>query len=190
MSFLVCPDLAKITSCTRMSQIQQWIPAWSKPDDDDDDVFPAMLNEKPIYCVSHKFSDTQTRWFTSEKEACVILIYHFGNWTIICITPGLWFGVTTRHWSISWKLQWKIEWVLLGAFEVSRYYCQKEYIPGNQNTCCEDLWWAPATGRQRRCRNPWKHFKGKTLTLTLVTQRSTLSLMWEKPTYRLNHKSN
>ena len=44
----------------------------TQPCDGDPDPDPCVRNEKPIYYLSHKLSDTQTRWSTIEKEAYAI----------------------------------------------------------------------------------------------------------------------
>ena len=41
----------------------------TQPADGEEEVIPGIRNEKPIYYLSHKLSDTQRRWSTIEKEA-------------------------------------------------------------------------------------------------------------------------
>ena len=44
----------------------------TQPCDDDNSADSCIRNEKPIYYLSHKLSDTQTRWSIIEKEAFTI----------------------------------------------------------------------------------------------------------------------
>ena len=46
----------------------------TQPADERDEIFPGIRNEKPIYYLSQKLSDTQRIWSTIEKEAFAIYV--------------------------------------------------------------------------------------------------------------------
>ena len=44
----------------------------TQPNDENDKFFPNVPNEKSLFFLSHKLSDTQRRWSVIEKEAYAI----------------------------------------------------------------------------------------------------------------------
>ena len=72
--YILYTDASNDCICTCLTQ----------PCDDASDNKTNVKNEKPIYYLYHKLSDTQTRWSTVEKEAFAIHFY-YKSLTITCI---------------------------------------------------------------------------------------------------------
>ena len=118
------------------SAIGAWLVQAS--DDKEGEVIPGVPNEKPIYYLSHKLSDTQTRWSTVEKEAFAI---HFALQTLDHYLHNSRFVIRTDHKPLKCLLEapMKNEKIQLWALGFSGYNCQIEYIPGTHIPACADL---------------------------------------------------
>lgn len=107
-------------------------------DNDDDEVIPGVRNEKPLYYLSHKLRDTQTRWSTVEKEAFAI---HFALQKLYEYLHNAKFSIRTDHKPLKYLLDapMKNKKIQLWALSIAGYNCQIEYIPGTENTCADLL---------------------------------------------------
>ena len=65
---------------------------------------PFVRNEKPIYYLSHRLSDTQTRWFTIEKKAFAI---YFALQKLHHYLHGAEFTIRTDHGPLQYILEGK-----------------------------------------------------------------------------------
>ena len=101
-------------------------------------LLPGIKNEKPIYYLSHKLSDTQTRWSTVEKEAYAI---HFALQKLDHYLHNAKFVIKTDHKPLKYLLEapMKNKKIQLWALGIAGYNCQIEYIPGTENTCADLL---------------------------------------------------
>ena len=88
--------------------------------------------------LSHKLSDTQTRWSTVEKEAFAI---HFALQKLDHYLHNSRFVIRTDHKPLKYLLEAPIKnkKIQLWALGISGNNCQIEYIPGTQNTCADLL---------------------------------------------------
>ena len=95
-------------------------------------------NEKPIYYLSHKLSDTQTRWSTIEKEAFAI---HFSLQKLDHYLHNAEFVIKTDHKPLKYLLDSPMQnkKVQLWALGISGYNCRIEYIKGTDNSCADLL---------------------------------------------------
>ena len=99
--------------------------------------------ELPIYFISHKLSDTQTRWSTIEKEAYAI--FYAVN-KLHYLLFGAQFTIKTDHQPLIYLLKApsnnrKIQnWML----QLAAYNCKIEHIKGTDNTIADMLSRAPA----------------------------------------------
>ncbi|MCG8033371.1 MAG: DDE-type integrase/transposase/recombinase [Candidatus Thiodiazotropha taylori] len=106
-----------------------------------DDVLgsdPCERNERPIYYLSHKLSDTQTRWSTIEKEAFAI---HFALQKLDHYLHNAEFVIKTDHKPLKYLLDSPIQnkKIQLWALGISGYNCRIEYIKGTDNSCADLL---------------------------------------------------
>lgn len=88
--------------------------------------------------LSHKLSDTQTRWSTVEKEA---FAFHFALQKLDYYLHNSRFVIRTDHKPLKYLLEAPIKnkKIQLWALGISGNNCQIEYIPGTQNTCADLL---------------------------------------------------
>jgi hypothetical protein len=105
---------------------------------------PGIRNERPICYLSHKLSDTQTRWSTVEKEAFAI---HFALQKFDPYLHNAKFVIRTDHKPLKHLLDapMKNKKIHLWALSIAGYNCQIEYIPGTENTCADLLSRTPQT---------------------------------------------
>ena len=101
-------------------------------------------NEKPIYYLSHKLSDTQTRWSTIEKEAFAI---HFSLQKLDHYLHGAEFVIRTDHKPLKYYLDTPVQnkKIQLWALGIAGYNCKIEYIKGTDNSCADLLSRIPQT---------------------------------------------
>lgn len=113
-------------------------------DDDDQEIIPGIRREKPLYYLSHKLSDTQTRWSTVEKEAFAI---HFALQKLDHYLHNAKFVIRTDHKPLKYLLDapMKNKKIQLWALGIAGYNCTIEYIPGTENTCADLLSRTPTT---------------------------------------------
>ena len=109
---------------------------------DESNHIPNVVNEKPIYYLSHKLSDTQTRWSTIEKEAFAI------KWALEKLDHYLHnakFVIKTDHKPLKYILNSPLnnKKIQMWAMSIMGYNCTVEYITGRENTCSDLLSRAP-----------------------------------------------
>jgi hypothetical protein len=94
--------------------------------------------EKPIYFLSHKLSDTQCRWSTIEKEAFAI---HYALQKLDFYLHNAKFTIRTDHRPLRYLLESPMQnrKIQMWALSLSGYDCQIEYIPGPQNVLADLL---------------------------------------------------
>ena len=83
--------------------------------------------EVPIYYISHKLSDTQTRWSTIEKEGFAI---HFALQKLDFYLHDAKFTIKTDHKPLKYLLESPMQnkKIQMWALGISGYNCQIEYI--------------------------------------------------------------
>ena len=110
----------------------------TQPADGEEEVIPGIRNEKPIYYLSHKLSDTQRRWSTIEKEAFAI---HFALQKLDHYLHNAEFTIRTDHKPLKYLLESPMQnkKIQLWALSISGYNCKIEYIAGPENTCADLL---------------------------------------------------
>ena len=106
--------------------------------EDGEEVVPGIRNEKPIYYLSHKLSDTQTRWSTIEKEA---FAFHYALQKLEHYLHNAEFTIKTDHKSLKYipESSMQNKKIQHWALRLSGYNCKVEYIKGVQNTCADLL---------------------------------------------------
>ena len=116
----------------------------TQPIDGEDEVIPGIRNEKPIYYLSHRLSDTQCRWSTIEKEAFAI---HFALQKLDHYLHNAEFIIRTDHKPLKYLLESPMQnkKIQLWALGISGYNCKIEYIAGPENTCADLLSRLPST---------------------------------------------
>ena len=92
--------------------------------------------EKPIFFLSHRLSDTQTRWPTIEKEAYEI---HFALQKLDQYLHNAEFVIRTDHKPLKYLLEspMKNKKIQMWALNISCYNCTIDYIPGPQNVVAD-----------------------------------------------------
>ena len=110
----------------------------TQPADGEEEVIPGIRNEKPIYYLSHRLSDTQKRWSTIEKEAFAI---HFALQKLDHYLHNAEFTIRTDHKPLKYLLESPMQnkKIQLWALSISGYNCKIEYIAGPENTCADLL---------------------------------------------------
>ena len=110
----------------------------TQPCDDDNSADSCVRNEKPIYYLSHKLSDTQTRWSTIEKEAFAI---HFALQKLDHYLHNAEFTIRTDHKPLKYLLDSPMQnkQIQLCALGIAGYNCKIEYIKGTDNSCADLL---------------------------------------------------
>ncbi len=96
--------------------------------------------EKPIYFLSHRLSDTQTRWSTIEKEAYAI---YYSLQKLDHYLQNFEFVIKTDHKPLKYILDSPMQnkkiqlWAL--SMHVAGYNCRIEYIAGTDNSVADLL---------------------------------------------------
>ena len=111
----------------------------TQPCDDQDGSDPNFRNEKPIYYLSHRLSDTQTRWSTIEKEAYAI---HFALQKLDHYLHGAQFVIKTDHKPLKYLLDTpnlQNKKLQLWALGIAGYNTKIEYVKGSDNSCADLL---------------------------------------------------
>ena len=107
--------------------------------ENEDEWIPGIPNEKPIYFLSHKLSDSQIKSYsTSEKEAFAIhyalnkLHYYLHNAT---------FTIKTDHQPLKYlfSAEQKNRRIQAWSLTIGSYNCNIEYIKGTENVCADLL---------------------------------------------------
>ena len=99
--------------------------------------------ERPIYYLSHRLSETQTRWPVVERE-CFALIYSLEK--LNHYLQGAKFIVKTDHKPLKYLLtsEMKNRIFLMWALKIGAYDCKIEYLDGRKNTRADMLSRLPA----------------------------------------------
>lgn len=94
--------------------------------------------EKPIYLLSHKLSDTQTRWSTIEKEAYAI---HYALQKLNHYLHSATFTIYTDHRPLEHLLNSPIQnrKIQTWAMSMTGYNCSIQYLKGKENVCADLL---------------------------------------------------
>jgi len=110
----------------------------TQPCEDSGIEIPGTRNEKPLYFLSHKLSDSQTRWSTVEKEAFAI---HYALQKLDHYLHNSEFVIRTDHKPLKYLLESPMQnkKIQMWALSIAGYNCRIEYIPGPQNTCADLL---------------------------------------------------
>ena len=105
------------------------------------EIYDPKLNrtiEKPIHFLSHKLSDTQTRWATVEKEAFAI---HFALQKLHHYLYSSTFKIFTDHKPLERLLKspMKNKKIQLWALAIAGYNCEIVHLPGKDNVVADLL---------------------------------------------------
>ena len=94
--------------------------------------------EKPIYFLSHKLSQTQTRWSTIEKEGFAI---YYALQKLDHYLHNAKFTIKTDHKPLKYILDSPMQnkKIQLWALSIAGYNTQVEYIKGKENHCADLL---------------------------------------------------
>ena len=94
--------------------------------------------EKPVHFLSHKLSDTQTRWSTIEKEAYAI---HYALHKLHHYLYSASFDVYTDHKPLEYLLKSTIQnrKVQVWALKIAGYNCRIIHLPGKENVVADLL---------------------------------------------------
>ena len=94
--------------------------------------------EKPVYFLSHKLSDTQTRWSTIEREAYAI---HYSLQKLHHYLHGATFTIYTDHKPLQYLLNSPMQnrKIQVWALSIAGYNCRIEYLQGKNNVCADLL---------------------------------------------------
>ena len=119
----------------------------TQPCEDGENILPNVRNEKPIYYLSHKLSDTQTRWSTIEKEAFAI---HYALQKLDHFLHNAKFTIKTDHKPLKYLLDSPMQnrKIQLWALGIAGYDCEVQYIKGSDNTCADLLSRSPLKEHQ------------------------------------------
>ena len=94
--------------------------------------------EVPIYLLSHKLSDTQTRWATIEKEVYAI---HYALQKLDLYLHDAQFVIRTDHKPLQYLLGAPMQnrKIQMWALSIAGYNCSIEYLPGKDNLIADLL---------------------------------------------------
>ncbi|CAG2215423.1 unnamed protein product [Mytilus edulis] len=110
----------------------------TQPCEEEETHLSCLRKEKPIYFLSHKLSDTQSRWSTIEKEAFSI---HYALQKLDHYLHGAEFIIRTDHKPLKYLLlspqcNKKLQ---LWALGIASYNCKIEWLAGTDNTIADYL---------------------------------------------------
>jgi hypothetical protein len=110
----------------------------TQPIDDQSDCIPNVRNEKPIYYLSHRLSETQTRWSTIEKEAFAI---YYALQKLDSYLHNASFTIRTDHKPLKYILESPMQnkKIQLWALSIAGYNCKVEYVAGTDNSVADLL---------------------------------------------------
>ena len=94
--------------------------------------------ERPIYYLSHRLSDTQTRWSTIEKEAYAI---YYSLQKLDHYLHNAEFTIKCDHLPLKYLLESPIQnkKISLWALSIGGYNCKIEYLAGTDNSVADLL---------------------------------------------------
>jgi len=110
----------------------------TQPCDDGKDILYGVKDEKPIYFLSHKLSDTQKRWSTIEKEAYAI---NYALQKLDHYLHNAEFTIKTDHKPLKYILDSPMQnkKIQLWALNIASYNCKIEWLAGSENTIADYL---------------------------------------------------
>lgn len=110
----------------------------TQPCDDGKDISYGIKNEKPIYFLSHKLSNTQKRWSTNEKEAYAI---NYALQKLDHYLHNAEFTIKTDHKPLKYILDSTMQnkKIQLWALNIASYNCKIEWLAGSENTIADYL---------------------------------------------------
>ena len=110
----------------------------TQPSDDKTEFLPNCPNEKPLFFLSHKLSDTQSRWSVIEKEAYAI---YFALQKLDPYLHGAEFEIRTDHQPLQSLLKSPInnKKIQLWALSIAGYNAKIRYVKGSLNECADML---------------------------------------------------
>ena len=105
--------------------------------DEKEEWIPGIKNEKPIYFLSHKLTDTQIRYPVIQKE-CYAIVYALHKLDYYLHNAK--FEIRTDHLPLKSLLQSQNQnkTIQQWALTIGSYNCNIEYVKGVDN-CCADL---------------------------------------------------
>ncbi|CAC5403541.1 unnamed protein product [Mytilus coruscus] len=123
--------------------------------------------ERPIYFLSHKLSDTQTRWSTIEKEAFAI---HYALQKLNHYLYNAEFVIKTDHKPLKYILESPMQnkKIQLWALNIMGYNCTIQYIPGPQNVCADFMSRLPSDEKQNENPDPYPDISDNTYEINVI----------------------
>ena len=135
---LAYPDLSKPYILYTDSSDDSIGACLTQPCNDEEETLTGLKNERPIYFLSHKLSNTQKRWSTIEKEAYAI---HYLLQKLDHYLHNAQFTIRTDHKPLKYLLEspMKNKKIQLWSLNISSYACKIEWLPGKTNTMADYL---------------------------------------------------
>ncbi|CAC5402494.1 unnamed protein product [Mytilus coruscus] len=123
--------------------------------------------ERPIYFLSHKLSDTQTRWSTIEKEAFAI---HYALQKLNHYLYNAEFVIKTDHKPLKYILESPMQnkKIQLWALNITGYNCTIQYIPGPQNVCADFMSRLPSDEKKNENPDPYPDISDNTYEINVI----------------------
>ncbi|CAG2220461.1 unnamed protein product [Mytilus edulis] len=123
--------------------------------------------ERPIYFLSHKLSDTQTRWSTIEKEAFAI---HYALQKLNHYLYNAEFVIKTDHKPLKYILESPMQnkKIQLWALNITGYNCTIQYIPGPQNVCADFMSRLPSDEKPNENPDPYPDISDNTYEINVI----------------------
>ncbi|CAC5397875.1 unnamed protein product [Mytilus coruscus] len=123
--------------------------------------------ERPIYFLSHKLSDTQTRWSTIEKEAFAI---HYALQKLNHYLYNAEFVIKTDHKPLKYIIESPMQnkKIQLWALNITGYNCTIQYIPGPQNVCADFMSRLPSDEKQNENPDPYPDISDNTYEINVI----------------------
>ncbi|VDI66449.1 Hypothetical predicted protein [Mytilus galloprovincialis] len=123
--------------------------------------------ERPIYFLSHKLSDTQTRWSTIEKEAFAI---HYALQKLNHYLYNAEFVIKTDHKPLKYILESPMQnkKIQLWALNITGYNCKIQYIPGPQNVCADFMSRLPSDEKPNENPDPYPDISDNTYEINVI----------------------
>ncbi|CAC5360922.1 unnamed protein product [Mytilus coruscus] len=123
--------------------------------------------ERPIYFLSHKLSDTQTRWSTIEKEAFAI---HYALQKLNHYLYNAEFVIKTDLKPLKYILESPMQnkKIQLWALNITGYNCTIQYIPGPQNVCADFMSRLPSDVKRNENPDPYPNISDNTYEINVI----------------------
>ena len=140
MPWLAYPDISKpFTLYTDASDTCVGAVLVQENEEKTEEWIPGIPNEKPIYFLSHKLSDSQIKSYsTSEKEAFAI---HYALKKLHYYLHNATFTIKTDHQPLKYlfSAEQKNRRIQAWSLTIGSYNCNIEYIKGTENVCADLL---------------------------------------------------